>query len=159
MQEPDSPKLLSYERRAVEIVLGEEHAEKVFGSGKRSAFTHDDLNEIRDRHEKVDVLAAHDRRDNGITHLSSDKAEWFLDEISNFTPQGFRALDERCKELEKFVKVLQPEVKQLRAENSRLRRVQNADVKITVGEARLSWEPIYKNWPKNRHHNGRPVGT
>ena len=46
LQEPDSPKLLAYERRAVQIVIGEEHAANVFGNrSDRAAFTTADFRE------------------------------------------------------------------------------------------------------------------
>lgn len=148
-QEKPSPKFQAYERRAVEIVFDEEFARQVFDIPEK-AFTHDDIVQIAEFREKTEALAKNDRREVGIEWSESERAEYFAGSVAGFTPEGFRELQERCRELEKIVKVLQPENDQLKEENARLRAQRNVTVKATIQEAFEAWKPIYKEGRKEQ---------
>ena len=84
LQEP-SPKLLAYERRAVEIPLGEEEAKRILSGSEQAPFTRGDLADIRLLHEDTETMAKIDRRDCGVELTSDDKSEHFTATLAEFS--------------------------------------------------------------------------
>lgn len=148
-QEKPSVKFRGYERRAVEIVFGDDFAQQVFDAPEK-AFTRDDVAQINEFREKTEHFAKHDRREVGVEWSELDKEDYFAGWVADFTPEGFRLLQEHCRELEKLIKVLQPENEQLKEENARLRAQHNVTVKATVQQVFEAWKPIYAEGRKEQ---------
>src|SRR6185295_17076306 len=92
-QEKPSPKFMAYDRRAVEIVFGEEFAADVFGDGdSKTAFSRGDIADLLAIHENTDAIASVDRREVGVELSADEKAGYFAQSLKDFTPETFRAL-------------------------------------------------------------------
>ncbi|HEY3325197.1 MAG TPA: tyrosine-type recombinase/integrase [Planctomycetota bacterium] len=153
LQAPYSPELRGYERRAVEVILGDKVAEEVF-KDVGAPFTADDLKDIQALHEEADTIAKIDARDVGIRHTREDVAEHFAhDMVRFFEPRAWRELNEYLRKLEKELKVLKPRCEYLETEVARLQRLQNAKVKAKIGEAVVAWLPVYKQYRSSHAYN------
>jgi len=165
---PYKTELMMYERRAVEVALGPNVAREVFdGADNRPALTADELSRLVQASEVLHTPAVDYklRRLQMIATVnggdpSTDEAlaiserrisEKRFEEaaaLQNFTPQAQRRLQEQNIELLKRLKVITVELESRRAENERLGRQHNVDVKVTLGRAVESWKPIYQQGRK-----------
>ena len=64
----DDALLRSFRRRAVEIVLGTEAVQRIFGNAPSAALGHEGASEILEEIERARVLTKKDRRAAGIDH-------------------------------------------------------------------------------------------
>jgi len=167
---PYKAELVMYERRAVEIALGAEAARIIFdGIETRPALTVDEIARLvqagtvlntpavdyslrrrqmiadidAEQPQPVDAAVLHSERQ--IAQQQTERVEALI----GFTPQANRRLQEHNSDLLKELKVARNELESRRAENDRLRRQHNVDVKATLGHAVESWKPSYRQGRKS----------
>lgn len=139
-QDLTSPRLLAYDRRALEVFFGQEHKEAIARLYSRAVF---DKQEIRELEGAVAVALTPK-----IESLEEDKItfpgpaegmDWVRRHLKEFSPRKFRAIQKQCRDLEVELKSVLPRMDDLEAENERLRRAQNLHVKVTIQEAYEQW--------------------
>ena len=125
-QDPTSPRLLAYGRRALEIFFGQEHRKAIAELFSRSVF---DEREIRELEGSVAVAMLPK-----ITSPDEDKIEfpgpgeamnWVRKYVAEYPPGKFKKLQERCRDLETQLKSVLPRLDELEAVNERLLRARS----------------------------------
>ena len=132
-EDPKTPALYGYHPRAVAIVHGQAAADELFGRQQKPVLEPSDIGNIVGA-----LLAAIPMA------IKRNTLEQTLEgALTEFESQRYKELQDQFSEAENRLKVLEPRIAELESENQRLRRTQNLDVKVTVGEAVAAWKLEY----------------
>ncbi|MCK6471523.1 MAG: tyrosine-type recombinase/integrase [Planctomycetes bacterium] len=136
--DPESPRLVAYKPRAVELFFGKDSREAA-GAQARAADTFTDK-EGGDFFREIG---------GGLSHLglkgrdARRAAEWFVGYVAELRTRWEEPLRKRIDEQENKLKALEPEVEELRLRNRELAKQRNVNLRITAGEAFDTWVEVY----------------
>ena len=129
-------KLRTYERRAVEIVFGDEIAIDVFGvAGVTAGLEHDDISTIIEKFENSEILSKKSKRDEGVEWTENERHDWVYEELKALTPAGYRRLKESLASAIKEVEELRSKNHYLQSALNKFRKDANFAVTVTLGRA------------------------
>jgi len=123
----ESPRLIAYHPRAVELVLGVTAREHAESRRVKPALEANDVGTLAAR--IVDLLRANKKFVPSLTEV-----------LSEYESKRYAELFKRCQDLENNVKAMNPLVDEI----ERLRRVQNKHVHITLADAVKVWKVDYE---------------
>ena len=151
LQAPTREKLTGYERRAVEIVFGDDRAAELLGTtaeviGLSEQEAKQVAHYVQSVDEDLESLKAIASQSPEITVDLDGFQKNALHELLKYVnPKKFRELQNRVQELEVELKVLRPRCRYLESENDRLRAQTNAEVTVSLETAVNTFLPVYQS--------------
>lgn len=148
LNDKKNPGLLAYHYRAVAIVHGEEAASEVFKRQQRPVLDQSDIDTLGARIMAVITLEMESELCPHcvvkLPAIEEQKVKSVDALLTEFESMRYKELQDRFADAENRLKTIEPRIIELEAENGRLRRSKNMDLKATVGEVVQAWKAWYE---------------